>query len=64
MAAWFELKDQRLTTTVLVEKTGLKIISEKDMKAAIIQLNNRSRKRLDFKTPAKLMVNHMAAIAA
>ncbi len=46
------------------KKTDFKKISAREVKAVILQLNNRPRKKLGFKTPAKLMANHMAAIAA
>ncbi len=46
------------------KKTDFKKISAREVNAVILQLNNRPRKKLDFKTPAKLMANHMAEIAA
>lgn len=46
------------------KKTDFKKVSAKEVKAVIVQLNNRPRKKLNFKTPAMLMGNHMAAIAA
>jgi len=30
----------------------------------VVNLNDRSRKKLNYKTPAKLMAEHMVAIAA
>ena len=46
------------------KKTDFKKVSAKEVKAVIVQLNDRPRKKLNFKTPAKLMADHMAAIAA
>lgn len=46
------------------KNTDFKKISAREVKAVILQLNDRPRKKLGFKTPAKLMADHMAAIAA
>jgi len=46
------------------KKTDFKKISAKEVKSVIVQLNNRPRKKLNYKTPAKLMADHMAVIAA
>ena len=46
------------------KKTDFKKVSAKKFKAVIVQLNDRPRKKLNFKTPEKLMAVHMAAIAA
>ena len=46
------------------KKTDFKKVSAKEVKDVIVQLNDRPRKKLNFKTPAKLMADHMAAIAA
>jgi len=35
-----------------------------DVTAVIININDRPRKKLGYKTPASLMAKHMAAIAA
>ena len=45
------------------KKTDFKKVSAKEVKDVIVQLNDRPRKKLNFKTPAKLMADHMAAIA-
>ena len=44
--------------------TDFKKVSANKVSAVIIKLNERPRKKLRYKTPAKLMADHMAAIAA
>lgn len=44
--------------------TNFKEVKKKEVASVIIQLNNRPRKKLGYKTPAELMAKHMAAIAA
>lgn len=44
--------------------TDFKKVSANKVSAVITQLNNRPRKKLRYKTPAKIMAEHMAAIAA
>jgi len=46
------------------KSTDFKKISANDVTAVIINLNDRPRKKLGYKTPARLMAEHMAAIAA
>jgi len=46
------------------KKTDFKKVSANKVSAVIIQLNDRPRKKLRYKTPAKVMAEHMAAIAA
>ncbi len=46
------------------KNTDFKKISANDVSAVIIELNDRPRKKLGYKTPAKLVAEHMAAIAA
>ncbi|MBL1275035.1 MAG: IS30 family transposase [Ectothiorhodospiraceae bacterium] len=46
------------------KSTDFKKISANDVTAVIIDLNDRPRKKLGYKTPARLMREHMAAIAA
>jgi len=46
------------------KQTDFKKVSATEVKDVIVQLNDRPRKKLNFKTPAKLMADHMAAIAA
>lgn len=46
------------------KNTDFKKVSANKVSAVIIQLNERPRKKLRYKTPAKLMAEHMAAIAA
>lgn len=46
------------------KKTDFKKVSAKEVAAVIVQLNDRPRKKLNDQTPAKLMANGMAAIAA
>ena len=42
----------------------LKKYRNRSVKDVIVKLNDRPRKKLDYNTPAKLMAEHMAAIAA
>ena len=44
--------------------TNFKEVKKKEVASVIVQLNNRPRKKLGYKTPAELMAKHMAAIAA
>lgn len=44
--------------------TDFKKISQSEVEDVIVRLNDRPRKKLKYKTPAKLMAEHMAAIAA
>lgn len=46
------------------KSTDFKKISANEVAAVIINLNDRPRKKLGYKTPADLMTKHMAAIAA
>jgi IS30 family transposase len=46
------------------KKTDFKKVSAIKVSAVIIQLNDRPRKKLRYKTPAKIMAEQMAAIAA
>jgi IS30 family transposase len=46
------------------KSTDFKHVTDKEVKATVTQLNQRPRKTLNFKTPAVLMQNHMAALAA
>jgi len=46
------------------KSTDFKKVSANKVRAVIINLNDRPRKKLGFKTPARLMVEHMTAIAA
>ncbi|MDT8452598.1 MAG: IS30 family transposase, partial [Gammaproteobacteria bacterium] len=46
------------------KKTDFKKVSAIKVSAVIIQLNDRPRKKLKYKTPAKIMAEQMAAIAA
>ncbi|MEY8204403.1 MAG: IS30 family transposase [Bermanella sp.] len=46
------------------KKTDLKKVSKREVRSVIVQLNNRPRKKLDYQTPAKLMAEHMATLAA
>jgi len=43
--------------------TDFKKVSPKEVADVIVELNNRPRKKLNYKTPAKVMAEHMAAIA-
>ena len=45
------------------KSTDFKKVSANDVSAIIIELNDRPRKKLGYKTPAKLVADHMAAIA-
>jgi len=44
--------------------TDLKTVTTKEVDPVIVQLNNRPRKILAYKTPSELMAEHIAAIAA
>lgn len=46
------------------KNTDFKAVTQKAVKHAVNRLNSRPRKGLGFKTPAQLMGNHMAALAA
>ncbi|WP_166738815.1 IS30 family transposase [Psychromonas algarum] len=43
--------------------TGFKNISQTEVEGVIVNLNDRSRKKLNFKAPANLMAEHIIAIA-
>lgn len=44
--------------------TDFKKVSKSEVDDVIVRLNERPRKKLNYRTPAKLMADHMAAIAA
>lgn len=44
--------------------TNFKEVKKKEVASVVVQLNNRPRKKLGYKTPAELMQKHMTAIAA
>ena len=44
--------------------TDFKKVSQKEVSSAIVQLNDRPRKTLNYQTPNTLMTNHMAALVA
>ncbi len=46
------------------KKTDFKKVTASRVSAVIVQLNDRPRKKLGYKTPANKMAEHMAAIAA
>ncbi|WP_240923598.1 IS30 family transposase, partial [Psychromonas sp. SA13A] len=46
------------------KSTDFKKVSNSLVKEVILKLNDRPRKKLDYNTPAKLMAEHMVAIAA
>jgi IS30 family transposase len=46
------------------KKTDFKKVSAREVKAVILQLNDRPRKKLSYKTPEKLMTEHMAGMSA
>lgn len=46
------------------KSTDFKKVSANDVSSVIIELNDRPRKKIGYKTPAKLVTEHMAAIAA
>jgi len=46
------------------KSTDFKKISHSEVKEVIVNLNDRPRKKLKYQTPAKLMAEHMVAIAA
>ena len=46
------------------KSTDFKKVSQSAVKDVIVNLNDRPRKKLNYQTPAKLMAEHMVAIAA
>jgi len=46
------------------KSTNFKLVHDKDVRMNLIQLNNRPRKKLFFKTPLQMMTKHMTALAA
>ena len=46
------------------KSTDFKKVSQSEVKGVLVKLNDRPRKKLNYQTPAKLMTEHMAAIAA
>ena len=46
------------------KKTDFKKVSQKEVSSVLLQLNDRPRKKLNYQTPAKLMDEHMATLAA
>ncbi|XXK57560.1 IS30 family transposase [Psychrobium sp. nBUS_13] len=46
------------------KSTDFKKVEQSEVKAVIVKLNDRPRKKLNYKTPAQLMAEHMAEIAA
>jgi IS30 family transposase len=46
------------------KSTDFKKISQSAVQDVIVNLNDRPRKKLNYKTPAKLMTEHMVAMAA
>jgi len=45
------------------KKADFKKVSKKEVSSVILQLNEHPRKKLNYKTPAKLMADHMASLA-
>jgi IS30 family transposase len=48
----------------LAEINRLKKFSQSEIQDVIVQLNDRPRKKLNYKTSAKLMAEYMVAAAA
>lgn len=46
------------------KSTDFKKVSQSEVQGAIVKLNDRPRKKLKYKTPAKLMAEHRVAMAA
>ena len=46
------------------KSTDFKKVSQLEVEDVIVKLNDRPRKKLNCKTPAKLMAEHMLSIAA
>jgi IS30 family transposase len=46
------------------KSTDFKKVSQSAVWDVIVNINDRPRKKLNYKTPAKLMAEHMVAIAA
>ena len=46
------------------KSTDFKLVSDEDVRVNLIQLNNRPRKKLFFKTPLQMIAGHITALAA
>jgi IS30 family transposase len=46
------------------KSTDFKKVSQTAVQDVLVNLNDKPRKKLNYKTPAKLMAEHMVAIAA
>jgi len=46
------------------KSTDFKKVEQSEVQSVIVKLNDRPRKKLNYKTPAQLMAEHMVAIAA
>jgi IS30 family transposase len=46
------------------KSTDFKLISDEDVRVNLVQLNNRPRKKLFFKTPLQMIAGHITALAA
>jgi len=46
------------------KSADLKKVSQSEVQGVIVKLNDRPRKKLNYKTPAKLMAEYMVAKAA
>jgi IS30 family transposase len=46
------------------KSTNFKKVSQSAVQDVIVNLNDSPKKKLNYQTPAKLMVKHMVAIAA
>ena len=55
---------KRLLHEYSPKKTYFKKVQEKEVNIALVELNNRLRKKLNDQQPAKMMAEHMAALAA
>ncbi|MFT4732944.1 MAG: IS30 family transposase [Gammaproteobacteria bacterium] len=64
MAVYVTLEGKIPRTPYWPKSTDFKKISQSAVQDVIVNLNDRPRKKLNYKTPAKLMTEHMVAMAA
>ncbi len=57
------MKTQLAYFAILVKSTDFKKVSQLEVQDVIIKLNDRPRKELNYKTPAKLIAEHRVTMA-
>jgi IS30 family transposase len=63
MAMWIKQNANELLRQYWPKPTDFKKISQSAVEGIIVKLNDRPRKKLNYKTPATLMADNMTAIA-